>query len=390
MTPSVLHDVIADKMHSIGDVGCIAGIGFATVNTLDSLRDKFPGWRCVCIDDHDVITAEIADKHGHIEFKDATARHPTTDEKIDVLLVDRLKPNTEWHSVYVNAAGMLSNNGILVSFNVLDKVHGEYIRQALNNLNFTELYNLGSVVVSGKREIRYGSYDISLDMDDYVGNADDLLSSDKVKVTGATGFNRFVNVPGDRKKTLSSYINNHLKSNFEWNFEYFQSGEPAGLHTDYVSIPNSWRPKTDNITTHDVHVVIGVIIPLGWNCAKQPFTINYDKVSYIPRKMLYRKGEMRYMDNDEVFSYRPLLEKDWIYDTEVLKYNPRTTQYHREYANLQVHSVYEWLIGTMLVFDTARWHSSSWFLSTDHLPQVSTEYKKSIIGFGSIDVDRWI
>ena len=39
-----------------------------------------------------------------------------------------------------------------------------------------------------------------------------------------------------------------------------------------------------------------------------------------------------------------------------------------------------------MVFDTRRWHSSSWFLTDNKLPDVSTEYKRAIIGFGSTDV----
>ena len=57
---------------------------------------------------------------------------------------------------------------------------------------------------------------------------------------------------------------------------------------------------------------------------------------------------------------------------------------------MKVHSVYEWKLDTMMVFDTARWHSSSWFLQTDDLTTVSGDYKQSIIGFGSIDIDREI
>jgi hypothetical protein len=134
---------------------------------------------------------------------------------------------------------------------------------------------------------------------------------------------------------------------------------------------------------------MGVIIPLEWSC-KQPYTVNYDCVSRVPRKLIYRKGEMRYMDNDEVFKYRPDDMQDWWYDDEVLRYNPMHTQYHKEYACLNVHSVYEWKCDTMMVFDTARWHSSSWFLQNNHLTTVSSDYKQSIIGFGSIDIDREI
>lgn len=100
--------------------------------------------------------------------------------------------------------------------------------------------------------------------------------------------------------------------------------------------------------------------------------------------MMYRKGEMRYRDNDEIFEYRT----KWKYDEEVLKYNPADCLYAKEYADLKVDSVYKWELGTLMLFDAARWHSSSWFLSTNDIPEVSTEWKRAIIGFGSVDVQR--
>jgi hypothetical protein len=100
--------------------------------------------------------------------------------------------------------------------------------------------------------------------------------------------------------------------------------------------------------------------------------------------MLYRKGEMRYTDNDEIFEYRT----ERVLDPAVAEYNPINTEYSKEYLDLKLHSVYKWDIGSCMIFDTRRWHSSSWFLSEDRVPKTSTEYKRSIIGFASIDVDR--
>ena len=54
--------------------------------------------------------------------------------------------------------------------------------------------------------------------------------------------------------------------------------------------------------------------------------------------------------------------------------------------DLEIHSVYQWRTQTCMLFDTRRWHSSSWFLSENSIPDVSTEYKRSIVGFGSLDV----
>lgn len=232
-------------------------------------------------------------------------------------------------------------------------------------------------------KIKVGVYDFILDVDFYDNEANTLLQSDKVKYTGANNVNLFCRAPANSRETLSNHLNTTLEMEFDWNFEYFKSSEPAGLHTDYESFENSWKPKELGITTHDCHLIVGVIIPLEWNC-KQPYTVNYDKVSDVPRKLIYRKGEMRYKDTNEVVDYR----SKWEYDPEVLKYNPEGTEYYREYADLKVHSAYEWKKGTMFVFETARWHSSSWFLSTNNVVKPPVEYKKSIIGFGSIDVIR--
>jgi hypothetical protein len=100
--------------------------------------------------------------------------------------------------------------------------------------------------------------------------------------------------------------------------------------------------------------------------------------------MIFRQGEMRYTDNNEIFEYR----REWNYDSEVLKYNPENSEYFQEFADLKIDSVYKWEIGTVLIFDTARWHSSNWFLSSNTITGTSKEWKKSIIGFGSIDVQR--
>ena len=50
--------------------------------------------------------------------------------------------------------------------------------------------------------------------------------------------------------------------------------------------------------------------------------------------------------------------------------------------------MYEWKLGTAMVFDTARWHSSSWYPISKELLETSTEYKRAIIGFGSTDVPK--
>lgn len=222
--------------------------------------------------------------------------------------------------------------------------------------------------------VQYGSYEHDLNILQHITTAQKLFNGTDVKYTGAKNFNYFINVPADINETLSNYFSNKL-GYFDWAFQYFHSGEPAGLHTDYTVVP--WDDKVE------CRVDVGVIVPLEWNC-KQPYTINYNRVEEQPRKVVYRKGEMRYTDNDEIVEYRT----DSILDDEVLKYNPKGTEYYKLYQDLKVHSVYEWKLGTAMVFDTSRWHSSSWFLTDNKLPDVSTEYKRAIIGFGSTDVQK--
>ncbi len=219
----------------------------------------------------------------------------------------------------------------------------------------------------------FGSHKIDIDLEYHKTQFDNIISQSKAKITGTKGHNLFYPVSKDDKSYLQNYMNELTGVYNDWNFDYFQSGEPAGLHTDYDTVP--WDDETE------CHVVVGCIIPLEWNC-KQPYTVNYDKVSDTPRKMIYRKGEMRYKDTDEIFEYRT----EWKHNEESLKYNHIDCAYAKEYVDLDIHSVYEWKINTLMLFDTARWHSSSWFLSDNNIPDVSTENKRSIIGFGSIDV----
>ena len=223
--------------------------------------------------------------------------------------------------------------------------------------------------------MKYGSYDINLDIDDFRNRARKSFKEDEIKYTGSLGHNYFINVPKDINEQIGNYFSNDQQLGpFDWTFQYFHSGEPAGLHTDYTVVP--WDDKVE------CRVDVGVIIPLEWTC-KQPYTINYNRQETVPRKLVYTKGEMRYTDNNEIVHYRD----NEVLDEEVAKYNPKGTQYFRLYYDLKVHSVYEWKLGTAMVFDTKRWHSSSWFLTADKLDKtMSSEYKRAIIGFGSTDV----
>lgn len=242
----------------------------------------------------------------------------------------------------------------------------------------------------------FGTWKLDFDPLQFLPEAHKAYNSSDVKIAGRNDFNKFKSVDDYAKDYLTKYWNDRFGFLYDWKWEYFHSGEPAGLHTDYTAFPNVWKVRNDdgsekrwqpddpeNSVTHDCTIVLGIIIPLEWNC-KQPYTVSYNRVSDVPRKLLYRKGEVRYTDTNEVYPYRD----KWEFDEEVLKYNPKGTEYYKEYADLKVDSVFEWKVGDAVVFDTARWHSSSWFLNEKMLPDVSTEYKRSIIGFASIDIDK--
>jgi hypothetical protein len=242
--------------------------------------------------------------------------------------------------------------------------------------------------------MEFGSYTYDksvIDTEKHKQAFNNILSGpqDGFKRTGGNNLNAFVKVP--EQDTLSKYAREVTGlSDSSWYWEYFHSAEPVGLHTDAKTdyFPKSERDKPEPNYTHLDRTVVGIIIPLEWNC-KQPYTINYNRThdDDLPRKMIYRKGQMRYIDTDEVFMYRDPDEQEWKFDKEVLKYNPLNSGYVDMYAGLRVHSVYTWTTNTMMIFDTRRWHSSSWFLSTEHIPEsiaLSTEYKRSIVGFGSV------
>tara|TARA_Y100000004_G_scaffold179087_1_gene222312 strand:- start:35 stop:691 length:657 start_codon:yes stop_codon:yes gene_type:complete len=212
---------------------------------------------------------------------------------------------------------------------------------------------------------------IDLDIQYHRKQCSELLKNSK-KISGFKKHNKFVKV--NDLNYFKTWIENITdKKGLDWNFEYFHSGEPVGLHSDDDIVP--WDDKTS------CEVLQSIIIPLEWNC-KQPYTLLYDKINPVSRKMIFRKGEMRYSDNNEIVEYR----KHWNFDDEVLKYNPKGTRYYKEYADLKLHEVYPWKINTAILFEASRWHSSSWWLSENDIPDVSTEWKRSIIGFGSRDI----
>ena len=399
-------ELVVEQMKSIGDTGTILEIGAAAGRLFNYLHDSFPNWLYVAVDpwEQEQVRLQLdwnkdyfePDNLGEIisqsmfavncPYAETYAEYFeswTSDKKFNIISMGLVSKKINWDNVYSKAVSMLTPDGIIVARNLNHKTYGKMITQSLENLHLNTIASRNGSVALRNTDIKYGSYDINIDVNTHLSVANSMLSSALVKRSGLNNLNSFVNVQPDTKLHLSELLNKLVGFEFSWNFEYFKSGEPAGLHTDYVSIPNTWRLNDTGDITHDCYVVIGAIIPLDWNC-KQPYTVNYNKVSNVPRKLIYRKGEMRYMDTNEIVEYR----NEWIYDPDVTKFNPIGTQYYKEYADLTLHSVYEWKLDTAMIFDTARWHSSSWFLSKNTVPDRLEEYKTSIIAFGSIDIQR--
>ena len=223
--------------------------------------------------------------------------------------------------------------------------------------------------------IPYGTHPTISSIDIFKNKIDDFRNSDVKKKSGLKKNNYFSPMTDTENKLLMDELNTLMGHRFDWLFEFHHSGEPANLHTDYATVP--W----DDIS--DCQVIVGCIIPLSWSCAKPPYTITYDKVSDIPRKLMFHKGEMVYQDNKEIYSYQ---QEFPMWDDRIMFHHPKGTEYFRTFGDLRWHSEYKWDKSTMLVFDTRRWHSSNWWAKSTTVKEIESEYKESLIGFGSIDV----
>lgn len=398
-------ELVATEMGKIGDTGKILEVGAAAGRLFNFLYERFPNWEYVAVDpwqqenvnlqlDWDksyfepgnlgaVITKQMFESNCPFAIThECYFENWETTEKFDIISLGLVNKEISWFPVYKKSMSLLTEIGVIVGRNLNNKSHSDRIDEIITNLRFKRHASVKGSVVLSPYHIPYGSHAVDIDLPYYQEQSKLLLDSADAKLTGSKNFNRFYKLADD-KKDMFNYLNSILGFRYDWFFEYFHSGEPAGLHTDLNSIPNVWRTTETGETTHNSYIVIGVIIPLEWNC-KQPYTVNYDRIAYEPKKLLFRRGEMRYKDSNISIDYR----KKWNYDDETLRYNPRGTEYYKEYADLKVYSAYEWKVGTMMIFDASRWHSSSWFLSDDILPEISKEYKRAIIGFGSIDVAK--
>ena len=398
-------EFVAEQMISFGPTGKILEIGSATGRLFDYLYEQLPNWEYTAVDPwkEDVrlqldwnigyTEAKAKGKLGEVITKQmfetncpfAQAHQEyfedfETDERYDVISVGCISDKINYSEIYSKAKQFLEPNGVIVARDLQQKKHNAMhnIQQAfVDNALRVGKTKLNSCVVKKYPTMPWGTYNIDIDLNYHLQQSNDMLDDkEECKFTGHNNLNMFSKILESDKQILTKYLNAKFNERFDWHFEYFRAGEPAGLHTDYEIVPwDHWGEKIH------CHTIVGIIIPLYWNC-KQPYTINYNRSSSVPRKLMYRKGELRYTDTNEIYSYRDKCE----YDDASLKYNPKGTEYYKEYADLKVESVYEWNIGTMMLFDTSRWHSSSWFLKVDAPPKKVSSYKQSIIGFGSVDV----
>jgi hypothetical protein len=63
------------------------------------------------------------------------------------------------------------------------------------------------------------------------------------------------------------------------------------------------------------------------------------------------------------------------------QYVPKTCEMYEQMKDIEIESVYKWEIGTYMLFDTRRWHSSSWYSRFNTFEESTEDYKRSVIGF---------
>ena len=184
-----------------------------------------------------------------------------------------------------------------------------------------------------------GSYLIDIDIEWHKRALEDAIKTGDRKIRGANDLNRFAKIPDNlRIEELNNILDSRMGIRMDWTWEYFHSGEPAGLHTDYVSETYAHPQEPDSRDSHTIKIAAGVIIPLEWNtkgCV--PYTVNYDRMETTGSKLIYKHGEMRHVKNSEdVVHYRGNDWKFWHYDPEVLKYHPVASGYLTEFALLSI------------------------------------------------------
>lgn len=234
----------------------------------------------------------------------------------------------------------------------------------------------------------FGSYDLSSfeNFDFLIKNCPKTLDNKDIdfKYTGQNSVNRFCRIEKEVNKNLESFLNNKHNTDYDWTFEYFHSAAPVGIHTDYDKrvYPN---PDKNGIKYYEM--VAGFIAPIEWTC-KQPYTLNFDRLQVEPRKIMWKpdhkskqpEPNLRYLDTNEVINYRTTGK----ITNNIEKYVPEDCVMYEQMQDIEIHDVYKWEIGTYMLFDTRRWHSSSWYSSKKKYNDLDlSEYKRSIIGFAT-------
>ena len=225
----------------------------------------------------------------------------------------------------------------------------------------------------------WNEYDIDLDLDYWLDASSIAFAEGKIKYTGENSLNIFSRVIHE-KQYLQHYTNELLGCKLDWSYDYFRTGVPVSLHHDYDTV-DYIEPTTKKL--FKCRIVAGIFIPLSLNSDGDFHTLFYDKVSDIPKKLIWKAGHMRYRDNS-IYEY----QSHNNIDKAILNYHPADTPFYKQgqFNNLKLHSVYTWKVGKAAVFNPAQWHSSNWFLKDNNIPTKVSEYKISLIGFGSIDV----
>ena len=95
--------------------------------------------------------------------------------------------------------------------------------------------------------IDFGSHKLDWSTDVWRSKAQKAFANKDAKVTGGHNRNLFYKISGEDETFLSSYFNEKIDEKFDWKFEYFHSGEPASIHTDYDTIP--WDDKFKTLST---------------------------------------------------------------------------------------------------------------------------------------------
>ena len=175
--------------------------------------------------------------------------------------------------------------------------------------------------------------------------------------------------------TMESLLSDNV-SMTSWSCATTNKETTLQSHRNFFDFADNIKVRIDNVAYKNSFTCLEL---------QMNYTINYENMQLEPRKMMFRKDDMIYLDTKEAFKYR---QEFPMWDKRVLKHHPHGTEYFDTYGDMRWHSEFEWERGRMILFDTRRWHSSSWWTTSSDIIPNSPEYKESLTGFGSVDVPR--